>query len=146
MTHDIRGQEYNRRDNWVPKRPLEGVVLNPKAKLLDQVRDVMRLRHYSIRTEQSYSDWIKRYIKFHGFKAREELLPAEAKVEAFLTDLAMRGKVAASTQNQAFNALLFLYREILRQPFENVQALRADRPARVPIVLTVEEVRLVSDA
>jgi integron integrase len=146
MAHNLRGQDRIPNDSWVPKHPLEGVVLNPKAKLLDQVRDVMRLRHYSIRTEQSYCDWIKRYIKFHGLKAREELLPAEPKVEAFLTELAVRGKVAASTQNQAFNALLFLYREILRQPFENVQALRADRPVRVPIVLTVEEVKAVIQA
>jgi hypothetical protein len=108
MAQNLRGQERNRNHSWVPKSPMEGVVLNPKAKLLDQVRDVMRLRHYSIRTEQAYCDWIKRYIKFHGLKVREELLPAEPKVEAFLTDLAVRGKVAASTQNQAFNALLFL--------------------------------------
>jgi site-specific recombinase XerD len=79
-------------------------------------------------------------------KSREELLPAEAQVEAFLTDIAVNGKVAASTQNQAFNALLFLYREILKQPFENVQALRADRPVRVPIVLTTEEVKAVIQA
>src|SRR5437763_5896289 len=97
----------------------ESVLPNPKAKLLDQVREVMRLRHYSIRTEQSYCDWIRRYVKFHNLKSREELSPAEPRVEAFLTDLAVRGKVAASTQNQAFNALLFLYREVLKQPFEN---------------------------
>jgi len=106
-------------------RGYEAVVLNPKAKLLDQVKELMRLRHYSIRTEQSYSDWIRRYIKFHGLRSREELTPGTEKVEQFLSDLAVNGNVAASTQNQAFNALLFLYREVLRQPFESVKAVRA---------------------
>ena len=86
MTQNPRRQERKRDgDFYIPNRPMEGIVLNPKAKLLDQVRDVMRLRHYSIRTEQSYCDWIKRYMKFHGLKAREELLPAEPKVESFLS-------------------------------------------------------------
>jgi len=82
----------------------EAVVPNPKLKLLDQVREVLRLKHYSIRTERSYCDWIRRYVKFHGMRTREELIPGEAKIEAFLSDLAVNGHVAASTQNQAFNA------------------------------------------
>lgn len=122
------------------------VVPNPKLKLLDQVREVLRLRHYSIRTEQTYCDWIRRYIRFHRMKSREELLPGTGKVEAFLSDLAVNGKVAASTQNQAFNALLFLYREVLHEPFENVQAVRAKRPIRVATVLTPEEVKRVIEA
>src|SRR6266478_6090286 len=124
----------------------EVVVPNPKAKLLDQVREVMRLRHYAIRTEQSYCDWIRRYVQFHKMRSRDELSPGTGKVEQFLSDLAVNGKVSASTQNQAFNALLFLYREILGQPFGNVQAVRAARPARVPVVLTVEEARDVITA
>ena len=92
----------------------EAVVPNPKLKLLDQVREVLRLRHYSIRTEQSYCDWIRRYRKFHHLRSREDLQPAEAKMELFLRDLATTGHVAVSTQNQAFNALLFRYREGLR--------------------------------
>ena len=122
------------------------VVPNPKLKILDQVREVLRLRHYSIRTEQTYCDWIRRYIRFHRMKSREELLPGTGKVEAFLSDLAVNGQVAASTQNQAFNALLFLYREVLHEPFENVQAVRAKRPVRVPTVLTPEEVKRVIEA
>jgi len=122
------------------------VVPNPKLKLLDQVREVLRLRHYSIRTEQSYCDWVRRYIRFHGMKSREELVPGTGKVEAFLSDLAINGRVAAATQNQAFNALLFLYREVLHEPFENVQAVRAKRPVRVPTVLTPEEVKRVIEA
>ena len=89
---------------------------NSKLKLLDQVREVMRLKHYSIRTEKAYCDWIRRYVKFHGMQSREELQPTEAKMELFISDLAAKGKVAASTQNQAFNALLFLYREVVHHP------------------------------
>ena len=116
------------------------VIPNPKLKLLDQVREVMRLKHYSIRTERSYCDWIRRYIHFHKMRLREELTQdAKAKMELFLSDLAVNGQVAASTQNQAFNALLFLYREVLNQPLDSIQAVRADRPVRVPVVLTQEE-------
>src|ERR1022692_3835516 len=119
------------------------VVPNPKLKLLDPVREVLRLKHYALRTERCYCDWIRRYIRFHGMRSREELLPGTEKVELFLSDLAINGHVAASTQNQAFNALLFLYGQVLHQPFENVQAVRADRPVRVPVVLTPEEVKRV---
>ena len=80
----------------------ELIVPNPKLKLLDQVREVMRLKHYSIRTERCYCDWIRRYVKYHGMRRREDLQGAEPKVEAFLSDLAVRGQVAVSTQNQAF--------------------------------------------
>src|SRR5512145_1929014 len=80
----------------------ESVIPNPKAKLLDQIREGMRLKHYSIRTERSYVDWARRYVRFHKMKGREEMLPAEPKIEAFLSDLALNGQVAVSTQNQAF--------------------------------------------
>src|ERR1039458_6851621 len=79
-------------------------------------------------------------------RSRAELTPGEAKVEQFLSDLAVNGHVAAATQNQAFNALLFLYREVLHEPFEKVQAVRAKRPIRVPTVLTPEEVKRVIEA
>ncbi len=125
----------------------ELVIPNPKLKLLDQVREVMRLKHYSLRTERSYCDWIRRYIHFHHMALREELLGSpEAKVELFLSDLAVNGEVAAATQNQAFNALLFLYGQVLHRRLENIQAVRADRPVRVPVVLTVAEVREVLQA
>jgi len=124
----------------------ELIVPNPKLKLLDQVREVMRLKHYSIRTERCYCDWIRRYVKYHGMRGREDLQGAEPKIEQFLSDLAVNGHVAASTQNQAFNALLFLYREILHQTLDNIQAVRADRPVRVPTVLTAEEVKRVIEA
>jgi len=103
----------------------------------------MRLKHYSLRTERCYCDWIRRYVQFHRMRSREDLAGAEPRIEQFLSDLAVNGHVTASTQNQAFNALLFLYARVLHQPFENVQVVRADRPVRVPVVLTPEEVKRV---
>ena len=120
------------------------VVPNPKLKLLEQVREVMRLKHYSIRTERSYGDWIRRYIHFHRMKLRDELFAdPKARMELFLSDLAVNGKVAAATQNQAYNALLFLYREVLGEAIAGIDAVRADRPVRVPVVLTKDETRRV---
>ncbi len=110
----------------------------PAPRLLDQVREATRLRHYSIRTEQAYVGWARRFVLFHGKRHPAEMGAAE--IEAFLTDLAVRGKVAASTQNQALNALVFLYREVLgRDPGDFSGLVRARRPKRVPIVLTKEE-------
>ena len=80
----------------------ESVIPNPKLKLLEQMREVMRLKHYSLRTERTYCDWVRRYVHFHQMQGREEMLPAEPKMERFLSDLAVKGNVAVSTQNQAF--------------------------------------------
>jgi len=111
-------------------------------KLLDQVRDVLRLKHYSIRTEESYVDWIKRFILFHNKRHPQDM--GRAEVEAFLTHLAVRGNVAASTQNQALSALLFLYREVLKIEFDApLDAVRAKKPARLPVVLTRAETQQV---
>src|ERR1035437_5571032 len=113
-------------------------------RLLDQVRHVLRLHHYSIHTKRSYIDWIKRYVHFHRMTCRKDLVDGERKIEAFLTDLAVRGKVAASTQNQAMNALVFLYRKVLEKPLDEViDAVRAERKVNVPMVLTREEVARV---
>ena len=122
------------RPSQVPGPPVgyESVVPNPK--LLDQMREVMRLKHYSIRTEQSYCDWVRRYVGFHQMRSREDMLPPEPKMEAFLSDLAVKGNVAVSTQNQAFNALLFVYREVLHVPVGQIESVRATRPVRVPAV------------
>jgi integron integrase len=111
-------------------------------RLLDQVRDKIRLKHYSIRTEQAYLDWIKRFILHHGKRHPAEL--GAGHVEAFLTHLAVERNVAAATQNQAKSALLFLYREILQTDLpwlDEVQKARA--PARLPVVLTRDEVAQV---
>ena len=113
-----------------------------KPRLLDQVREKIRLKHYSIRTEQAYVDWVRRFVLFHG-KKHPDTLGAEA-IEAFLTDLAVNGNVAASTQNQALSALLFLYREVLVKPLPMVSGMEpAKRPARLPVVLTATEVKTV---
>jgi integron integrase len=116
--------------------------LPSSPKLLDQVRGKIRLKHYSIRTEQAYVDWIKRFILHNGKKHPNELGAEE--VEAFLTHLAVQGRVAASTQNQAKSALLFLYREVLGDELpwlDNVEQAKA--PKRLPVVLTREEVQKV---
>ena len=92
-------------DFSTPAAPIvDSVVPNPQLKLLDQIREVMRLKHYSLRTERTYSDWVRRYVQFHQMQTREEMLPAEPKMEAFLSGLAVKGKVAVSTQNQALNS------------------------------------------
>jgi integron integrase len=110
-------------------------------RLMDEVRTVMRRQHYSIHTERSYCDWIARYIKFHGMQSREALVQAGVpQIEAFLSSLAEEGKVAASTQSQAFNALIFLYRKVLDTPLERIDAARASREPRIPVVLTREEI------
>ena len=117
----------------------------PKRKLLDQVRDAIRLKHYSYKTEQTYVAWIRRYILFHNKRHPQEMGTEE--VEAFLTHLAVTDNVAASTQNQALSALLFLYRYVLQQPLtENVEAIRAKRSKHLPTVFTVTEVKAVLGA
>jgi integron integrase len=111
-----------------------------KPKLLDQVRDVIRRKHFSIRTEQSYVDWIRRFILFHNKRHPRDM--AEAEVTEFLTHLARDNRVAASTQNQALSALLFLYKQVLKQEIGWLDGVeRAKRPARLPVVLTRDEVR-----
>src|SRR3989442_4954189 len=111
----------------------------PKPRLLDRVRDAIGARHYSRRTEKAYVNWIKRYIFFHGKRHPAEMGAPE--VTRFLTSLAVDGRVAASTQNQALSALLFLYREVLAVDLPRLDGVvRAKRPERLPVVLTREEV------
>lgn len=108
-------------------------------KLLDAVRDKLRVRHYSIRTETQYVHWIKRFILYHQKRHPREMGPKE--VEAFLTHLATQRNVAAATQNQALAALLFLYREIFEQQLPWMdEVIRAKKPARLPVVLSKNEV------
>jgi integron integrase len=124
--------------NLLPAKSAPGKA----KKLLEQVRDALRLKHYSLRTERSYCDWIIRFIRFHDLRHPREM--GEAEVSAFLTHLARDGDVAASTQNQALSALLFLYKAVLKQEIgwlDNVE--RAKRPARLPVVLTREEVHKI---
>lgn len=130
-------------DLLLEQSPPQYAVRPPR--LLDQLRDVLRLKHYSIRTEKAYLDWTRRFVHFTGLRHPRECGAAE--VEAFLTHLATHGRVAASTQNQARSALLFLYKEVLHCDLPWLDGVEtAKRPARLPVVLTEEEVRRVLDA
>ncbi len=113
-----------------------------KLKLLDRVRWHLRVKHYSIRTEESYVDWIRRFILFHGKRHPEQM--GEEEIAEFLSHLANAREVSASTQNQAFSALLFLYQQILERKLEFIAGVeRVTKPARLPVVLTKKEVGAV---
>jgi site-specific recombinase XerD len=110
---------------------------------LNRCHEVLRLRHYSLRTEECYVNWIRRFILFHGKRHPTDMGAAE--IEAFLTHLAVHGRVSASTQNQAFHALLFLYQQVLEIELPRIDAVRARRPERLPVVMSRTEVRQVLD-
>jgi integron integrase len=115
-----------------------------RPRLLDQVREAIRTRHYSPRTEKAYVGWIKRFVFFHGKRHPADM--GEAEITQFLSSLATKDRVSASTQNQALSALLFLYRDVLRHNIDWVDGIvRAKTPKRLPVVLTREEVRAVLD-
>ncbi|MDP3977288.1 MAG: integron integrase [Pseudomonas sp.] len=116
--------------------------MDGKPRLLDQVREQIRLKHYSIRTERVYCEWVRRFIRFHRYRHPLEMGAAE--VEAFLSDLAVRRDVSASTQNQALAALLFLYKQVLKLDMPWLgDVVRAKKPVRLPVVLSIAEVRQV---
>ena len=113
-----------------------------EPKLLDQVRQAIRTRHYSPRTEETYVGWIKRFILYHNKRHPAQM--GEQEIARFLSSLASESRVSASTQTQALNAVLFLYREVLRKEIGYVNGVvRAKRPRRLPVVLTKEEVKRV---
>lgn len=113
-----------------------------QPRLLDLLRARLRFKHYSLRTERTYVEWVRRFVHFHQLRHPREMGAAE--VTAFLTYLAVAGQVSASTQNQALSALLFLYREVLEIQLPWLDELvRAKRPARLPVVLTQCEVAQV---
>jgi site-specific recombinase XerD len=118
-----------------------GRPASKKQNLLDQVRQVARVKHFSYRTEQAYVHWVERYIRCHGIKHPNTM--GALQVEAFLTHLAVAGQVAASTENQALGALLFLYRAVLKMDLGSFDAVRARRPKRVPLVLSPPEVSVL---
>jgi integron integrase len=126
-----------------PPEPVAASAARPNPpRLLDRVRAAIRLRHYSPRTEEAYVGWIRRFIFFHSVRHPAEMGAAE--INQFLTNLAVNGHVSASTQNQAFSALLFLYQQVLQIPLEQIQGVvRAHRPRRLPVVLNREEIRLL---
>ena len=125
------------------KTSLPSVAQSPR--LLDQVRERIRFKHYSIRTEQAYLDWIRRFIRHFGKKHPAEMGAAE--VQAFLSHLAVVGEVSASTQNQAKSALLFLYKEVLGVELPWLDAVESAKTSkRLPVVLTREEVAAVIES
>ncbi len=113
---------------------------NPDLKLIDQVKEVLRYHHYALRTEQTYCDWIKRFLKFYGYKTHPRDMGAP-EVERWLSCLATEQKVAASTQRQALNAIVFLYREVLDIDLDEIAPVRSKRTRRPPTVLTQTEVQ-----
>jgi integron integrase len=115
-----------------------------EKKLLDRMRETLQAQHYSYRTEGTYIDWCRRFILFHGKRHPKDMGASE--VEAFITYLATRRKVAASTQTQALSAILYLYKEVLEQPLDPVKVVRARKPKRLPTVLTRDEAVRVIDA
>ena len=116
--------------------------MESKIKLLDQMRHVLRLKHLSIRTEKAYVQWAKRFILFHHKRHPADMGAPE--IRTFLTHLAVEGQVAASTQNVALQALLFLYRHVLKQPFSTLGEIEHARQSRrVPIVFARQEVSKV---
>ncbi len=116
---------------------------DPDLRLMDQVRQVLRYHHYAYRTEQTYCDWIKRYIRYHGGKTHP-LKMGKKEIEAFLSHLAVQKNVAAATQRQALNAIVFLYKKVLDIPVdENLEPVRAKRQPRPPVVMSQREVLIV---
>lgn len=125
---DMAYQRFRAQAQFTPK----------PGKLLDQVREVMRYHHYSLRTERTYIAWIVQFIKFNGTRHPREM--GKAEVERFLSHLAINRNVAKSTQTQAFHAVLFLYKHVLQMPLDDtIEAMRASKPKRLPVVLTREE-------
>ena len=113
-----------------------------KPRLLDRVREAIRVRHYSLRTEEVYLQWVRRYILFHGKRHPDDM--GEAEVAAFLSYLAMERNVAAATQNQALSAILFLYTNVLGRDLDWLKDVaRAKRPRRLPVVLSRDEIQRV---
>jgi integron integrase len=124
----------------VPSHGMPSQHQSPK--LLEQVCEAIRARHYSIRTEDSYLRWIKRFILFHGKRHPREMGGRE--IQEFLSYLAVEGRVAASTQSQALSAIVFLYQQVLKQTIGSIDdVVHAKQPHRIPVVLTQDEVRAV---
>lgn len=120
------------------KRRAQGQFTPKAARLMDQVRETLRYHHYALRTEQSYVSWILRFIHFND-KQHPEAMEKE-EIERFLSHLAINRDVAASTQNQALNAIIFLYEEVLYQQVEGIKPVRAHKKTNVPTVMSIDEV------
>ena len=139
----------DRRLNVIRRSGQPGVAISspagaPKPRLLDRVRQAIRTRHYSSKTEEAYVGWIRRFIVFHNKRHPSEM--GEAEIGQFLSSLARDSHVSASTQNQALNALLFLYHRVLEKEIGLIHGVvRAKRPRRLPVILTKEEIKRLLD-
>ena len=143
LSHNSQPTTLNRFPSVrVAEDPPPSTASPPPRKLLDRVRWHLRVKRYSIRTEQAYVDWIRRFILFHKKRHPDEM--GEEEIAAFLSHLAIDRTVAASTQNQAFSALLFLYQQVLDRKLEFITGVeRVRRPARLPVVFSRGETRAV---
>ena len=128
--------------NQVRQYPTHASGLTQKPKLLDRLHEALRSRHYSRRTEQTYCHWVKRFIYFHNIRHPAEM--GETGINAFLTHLAIKERVSASTQTQALSAIIFLYRHVFQREIGELKGLiRARKPRHLPVVMTKDEVRAV---
>jgi integron integrase len=133
------GEDFDIDESLKSLAPHTQVEKPAGATVLDRFHDLIRLKHYSTRTEETYLHWITRYLSFHNNRDPKEMGAQE--IEAFLSHLAVDLKVAAGTQNGAFNAILFLYRDVLRKELpEPINAIRAKKPQRLPTVMSKNEV------
>jgi integrase len=144
--NDISGLLHSPRIELLNNHLKKGVrfimTQQPSVKLLDLVRQRIRLKGYSIRTEKSYTQWIRRFIFFHN--KRHPKLMGKTEIEAFLSHLVIHRNVSPSTQNQAFNALIFLYKQVLEQDLpDEISAIRSKKPVRIPTVMSRDETRRV---
>lgn len=135
-------KDSNNSNKDIKENKNNNIPNNKPPKLLNQVQNRIRAKHYSIRTEQAYLDWIKKFILYHEKRHPADM--GDREICAYLTHLAVNRKVAASTQNQALSAILFMYREIIKKDLEEFDDLiRAKRPSRLPVVFTPEETKQI---
>lgn len=126
------------------KRRVRGQYSPKATRLMDQVREVLRYHHYALRTEQSYVSWILRFIRFSDKQHPKEM--GKEEIERFLSHLALNRDVAAATQNQALNAIVFLYEDVLHKPIENISPVRTKKNKNVPTVMSINEVIAILNA
>lgn len=125
-------------------RRARGSFTPKPARLMDQVREVLRYHHYALRTEQAYVSWILRYIRFNSKQHPKAM--GKVEIERFLSHLALNRDVAASTQNQALNAIVFLYEEVLHKPIDGISPVRSNKSKNVPTVMSPNEVKMILSA
>ena len=145
MVHD---RNFQQERGLEMQNQTQKVAATGEPRLLDRIRNKCRLLHYSIRTESAYVNWVTRFLRFHRLPDGTWRHPTELtgpEIGRFLTHLAVDGKVSASTQTQALCAIVFMYRQVLEIEPGNIDGMRAQKPQRLPTVLSISEVRATSD-